>query len=76
MVCPGYDTKQSDGEVSVMMELWGMRSTLSLPLLAGPLGPGMVAPDSVSESKRHVIVYKKLLSSHFVWFNFMAYQPL
>ena len=26
--CPGDDTKQSDGEVSVMLELCGMRSTL------------------------------------------------
>ena len=26
-----YDTKQSDGEVPVMLELWGMRITLSLP---------------------------------------------
>ena len=24
--CPVYDTKQSDGEVPVMLELWGMRS--------------------------------------------------
>ena len=24
---PGYDTQQSDGEVSVILELWGMRST-------------------------------------------------
>ena len=24
--CPVYDTKQSDSEASVMMELWGMRS--------------------------------------------------
>ena len=23
--CPRYDTKQSDGEVPVMLELWGMR---------------------------------------------------
>ena len=35
--CPGYDTKQSDGEVPVMLELWGMRSTPSLPLLQSPL---------------------------------------
>ena len=41
--CPEYDTKQSDGEVPVMLGLWGMRSTLSLPLLPGPLWPGMVA---------------------------------
>ena len=25
--CPGYDTKQSDGKVPAMLELWGMRST-------------------------------------------------
>ena len=33
----GYDTKQSDGEVSVMLGPWGIRSTPSLPLLSGPL---------------------------------------
>ena len=44
--CPGYDTKQSDGEVPVMQGPWGIRSTPSLPLLPGPLWPGMVAPDS------------------------------
>ena len=43
--CPGYDTKQSDGEVPVMLELWGIQSTPSLPLLPGPLGPGVVASD-------------------------------
>ena len=30
--CPGYDAKQSDGDVLVMLG-----STLSLPLLPGPL---------------------------------------
>ena len=43
--CPGCDTKQSDGEVPVMLGLWGMQSTPSLPLLPGSLWPGMVAPD-------------------------------
>ena len=43
--CPGYYTKQSDGEVPVMHELWGMQSISSLPLLPGPLWPGVVAPD-------------------------------
>ena len=43
--CPGYDTKQSDGEVSAVLELWGMRSTPSLPSLPGPLWPGVLAPD-------------------------------
>ena len=44
---PGYDTKQSDGEVPVMLELWEMRRTPSLPSLPGPLWPGGVAHDKV-----------------------------
>ena len=43
--CPGYDTKQSDGEVPAVLELWGMRSTPSLELLPGLLWPSVVAPD-------------------------------
>ncbi len=43
--CPEYDTKQSGGEVPVMLGLWGMRSTPSLPLLQGPLWPSVAAPD-------------------------------
>ena len=42
--CPGYDTKQSDGEVPAMLELWGMQSTPLLPSLPGPLRPRVVAP--------------------------------
>ena len=45
--CSGYDMKQSDGEVPVMLELWGMRSAPLLPLLLGPLWPEVVAPDRV-----------------------------
>ena len=43
--CPGFDTKQSNGEFSVILELWGIRSTLSLALLPDPLWPGMLVPD-------------------------------
>ena len=43
--CPGYDTKQSDGEDPAMLELWGVRRTPSLPSLPGLLWPGVVAPD-------------------------------
>ena len=43
--CPGYDTKQPDGEVPVMLELWQMRSTPSLPSLTGPIRPGVVLTD-------------------------------
>ena len=37
--CPKYDTKQSDSEASVML------SPSSLPLLSGPLWPGVVPTD-------------------------------
>ena len=42
--CPGYDTKQSDGEAPLMLELWGMQST---PLLLSLPSPLLVAPDRV-----------------------------
>ena len=45
--CPRYDTKQSDGEVPVMLELWGMQSTPSLPSIPGPFWLEVVAPDRV-----------------------------
>ena len=43
--CPGYDTEQSESEVPVILGLWSMRITPSLPLLPGPLWAGVVAPD-------------------------------
>ena len=45
--CPIYNTKQSDGEVLVMLDLWGMQSTPSLPSLPGRFCPGVVARDRV-----------------------------
>ena len=42
---PGYDTKQSDGELAVMLELWGIRNIPSLPSLLGPLWPEVEASD-------------------------------
>ena len=45
--CPRYNTKQSDGEVPVMLELWRMQSTSSLSSLSGPLWLGVVVPDRV-----------------------------
>ena len=44
--CPWYDTKQSEGEVSIV-ELWEVRSTSSLPLAPCPLWPRVVATDRV-----------------------------
>ena len=37
---PGCDTKQSDGEVPVMLELWGKRSTLHCHRSQVHSGPG------------------------------------
>ena len=45
--CPGYDTKQSDEEASVMLELCRIRSTPSSPSLPGPLWFGVVGFDRV-----------------------------
>ena len=45
--CSGYDTKQSDSEAPVMLELWGMQSTPTLPSLPGLLWSEVVAPDRV-----------------------------
>ena len=41
-------TKQSDGEVPVILDFWGMRSTSSLPSGPGSLWPGVVTPGVVT----------------------------
>ena len=46
----GYDIKHFDCEAPVMLELWEMQSTPSLPPLPGPHWPGVVAPDWVSST--------------------------
>ena len=45
--CPGYETKQSDVEASVMQEILGMLCIPSLPSFPGPFWAGVVAPDKV-----------------------------
>ena len=45
--CPGYNTKQFDGEAPVMLELWGKWSSPSLQLFPGPLWLRVVASDRV-----------------------------
>ena len=44
---PGYDTRQSDDEVPVMLELLGMWSAPSLPLILDSLWIGVVEPERV-----------------------------
>ena len=43
--CPVCDSKQPDGRVPVILEIWRMLSTPSLPSLLRRLWPGVVAPD-------------------------------
>ena len=42
-----HNTKQTDGEAPVILDLLGIMSTPSLPLLPGLLWPSVVAPDRV-----------------------------
>ena len=75
---PEYDTKQSDGEVPVMLELWGMRSTRSLPLLPDPLWPRMVAPDrSLSMGwieLNCILMLNWIVWMRTVWLNWIAWN--
>ena len=45
--CPRYDTKQSDVETPVMLEIWGMQCPPSLWSLPGPLGHGVITNDRI-----------------------------
>ena len=76
--CPGYDTKQSDGEVPVMLELWGMQSTSLLPSLPGPLWPGVVAPDRAQSMDQIELICVLLLNwivwIRTVWLNWRAWN--
>ena len=44
---PVYDSKQSDGEVPVIQEVWGTGSSHLLPILPSLHWPGVVASDKV-----------------------------
>ena len=69
--CPGYDIKQSDGEATVMIELWGMQSTLSLPSLLGLLCPGVVALDRVLTMGQIELFDIKLGANKWVMLNWI-----
>ena len=45
--CTGEYIKYSDGEASVMLELWGTWRTPSLPLLPGSLCAGVLAHERI-----------------------------
>ena len=56
---PGYDTRQSDGEVSVMLDVWGMRSTPSLKSLPAPLWPEVEVPNRIfSMGQIELLIFK------------------
>ena len=63
---PGYDTKQFDGEVPGMLEIWGLRGAPSLPSLQGPLWPDVVAPNRVL-SMSHIELNCELTLNWIVW---------
>ena len=68
---PDYDTKQSDGEVPVMLGLCRIRNTPSLLSLPGPLWSGVVAPDKglIYELNRTNGI---LVLNWIVWLNWIA----
>ena len=69
--CDVYDTKQSDGEVPVILELWGMGSDPLLPSLPGQLWPGVLAPDRVqSMNQTKLCNYAKLNCLKLTLFTF------
>ena len=64
--CPENDSKKSNGEVPVILELWEMRSTPLLPSLPGRQRPRVVAPDrvlSMSQIERNCV----LMLNWIVW---------
>ena len=52
-----------------MLELWGMRSTPSLPSIPGPLWPGVVAPD-----KGHIYELNRTKPCFFHYTDFFAFK--
>ena len=66
LLCPGRDIKQSNGEVPVKLELWGMQSTPSLPSLTGLPWPKVVAPDRV-QSVGQIELNSALILNWIVW---------
>ena len=76
--CPGYDTKQSDSEVAVMLELWRMWSTPLLPSPPGPLWPRVVAPDRVLSmgqiELKCILMLNWIVWNKTVWLNWIAWN--
>ena len=50
------DTKPDDGEAPIL-QLWGMSNILSLPLILGPLWPGVLVSVRISHMRQTEIIY-------------------
>ena len=76
--CPGYDTKQSDGEVPMMLELCGIRSTSSLPMLPGLLWHRMVASDRALSmgyiELNCILMLNWIVWNRTVWINWISWK--
>ena len=70
-----YDTKQSDGEVPVMLELWGMWSIPSFPSLPVPLWSGVVGADRVL-SRGQIELNSVLILNRIVWSGSILYAKM
>ena len=75
--CHKYDTKLSNGEAPVLLELWRMWSTPSLTLLLGPHYPGVVATVMVIsmdqiELFNHLTVLKQMTDIKLNCYCFIA----
>ena len=66
--CPGYDTKQSDGEVPVMQKFWVMQNTPLLRSFPDPLLSRVRAPDRV------LCMLQKELNRGFLCLLFFAFK--
>ena len=73
-----YDTNQSDGEVPLMLGLWGMRNTPSLPSLPGPLWAGVVATDKDLiyglNRTNCILMLSRIVWIRTVWQNWLAWN--
>ena len=72
--CPRYDTKQSDGEVPVLLEHWVMQSKSLLPLHPGPLWPGVVAPDRVLSMGQIELTAYWIVWIRTFWLNWIVWN--
>ena len=74
--CPGYDTKQFDGDVLVILGFGGMRSTPLLASLPCPLLHGLVLPYKGSIYELNIIKSWTLDLQFFIVLFFFAFKLL